>query len=232
MSRVLTIGVIASAMATVGWGVPLCTTGSLASYVDLGSTGCMINDKVFANFTDSFANGAGVTVTVTPDTTVGDPGLDFQLSGFTVNAGASNDLILGFTVFDTSGPNIEDASLNIGNGVLSIGTGIVSVGEGVCVGGTFTGLGGSCTAGNSPPNLLTLNVVNPNPPGSNFDLKFFGPVQTVAVSKDISITSGSDGVAALSDLRENFSEVVPEPASIVLLGSALLGLGLLRRRLS
>ena len=72
-----------------------------------------------------------------------------------------------------------------------------------------------------------ISVTNP-PPAFNA-VVFFAPVTSVSVSKDINVTSGTNGTASISQVINTFSS--PEPLSFVLLGSGLLGLGLLRKRL-
>ena len=92
-------------------------------------------------------------ITVTPDTTALNPGVDFTLSGFSVTSGQSLDLKVGFEVATLTGaPLIEDASLGIA-GAQNSGTGLVSIGENVCVGGTFSDLGAGtgCSTGSGPP---------------------------------------------------------------------------------
>jgi len=77
-------------------------------------------------------------------------------------------------------------------------------------------------------NSGQISVTNP-PPSFNSQV-FFAPVSSVSVSKDINVTSGTNGTASISQVINTFSNS-PEPLSLVLLGSGLLGLGLLRKRL-
>src|SRR4030095_3285200 len=92
------------------WMVPLtpsatsatpCATGTLATYIGLGSAGCPIDDQVFFNFCYSptagrSSVGAG-SVTVPPLDNPFDPGLGFQ-APWQVGPGISGDAIINYSV--------------------------------------------------------------------------------------------------------------------------------------
>jgi hypothetical protein len=60
----------------------------------------------------------------------------------------------------------------------------------------------------------------------------FSPSGSLTVSKDITVTdSGTSGHAEISLVADTFSQTgVPEPATMVLVGAALCGIAVIRRR--
>jgi hypothetical protein len=145
--------------ATFASVTPCATGQTLAFYVTTYTTaanGCQLDDKIFYGFVDTItagggASAAGVGISVTPDPTHLNPGLDFSLSGLSVTSNQSLDIKLGFDVQVLSGGNLmHDASLGIA-GAQNSGTGSVTIGENLCVGGTFAvpGSGTNCSTGSS-----------------------------------------------------------------------------------
>jgi hypothetical protein len=197
----------------------------VTSYDQYIGSSCGIGDKTFSNFSYSTAGTNQLpasSITVNPITTPFNPGFLFN-APWGVQAGQTQDSLIGFTVNVNPGGNlINDLSLfMLGAGVL--GTGQVSVAETYCAGDTFADLCAHGTEGslltilNSGTSILTAHVS-------------FGPVSVVDVVKDIELLGGSNGSAALvSGVGNQFSEV-PEPGSLVLFGSGIVGLaGVMRR---
>ena len=213
--------VLASAMYAFG---DSCVVTTYDKYL---GTSCGIDDKTFWNFSYSTAGTNPMpasSITVNPITTQYNPGFLFN-APWSAGAGQTQDSLIGFTVNVNQGGNlITDLSLSMfGAGV--IGTGQVSVAETYCLGDTFANLCANGTEG----TLLTL--LNSSHSILSAHVSFAG-VKVVDVFKDIQLIGGTDGDATLlSGVADQFSEV-PEPGSMVLLGTGALGLaGVLRRKL-
>src|SRR5258706_3222730 len=200
-----------------------CPTGSYTLYL-VASFACTSGNVTFSAFGySSSANPAGSAIpasglTVTPQTQDGNEGFQFA-GGWNVGTqgggvASFQDSVVSFTV---SAGSITDLHLFF-NGSFT-GTGTSSVVESYCLNHVLAG----CPGGSSG----TISVTNP-PPSFNA-VVFFAPVTSVSVSKDIHVDSGTNGTASISQVINTFSS--PEPLSFVLLGSGLLGLGLLRKRI-
>ncbi len=187
---------------------------------------CGIDDKTFSDFSYSTAGTnlmPASSITVNPITTFHNPGFLFN-APWGVQAGQTQDSLIGFTAtVNPGGALINDLSLAMfGAGIL--GTGQVSVVETYCLGDTFANLCANGIEG------TLLNILNSNNSILTASVSF-SPVSVVDVVKDVTLLGGPDGSAALvSGVQNQFSEV-PEPGSLILLGSGIVGLaGVLRRR--
>lgn len=192
------------------------------------STSITNGDKLFNGFTCSIVYGGGggtpascadITVTGTTDA-LGNLGIQFQLgaeaNSFTTGPGSTVDILLGYNVTVVGSSNLlSDIHMSFNGNVT--GTGSTNVSETVNNSGGVT--------------IGQITVLNP-PPVLNAQMDLTQQVTTASVTKDIFLSSGASGTANISFITQTFSQTgVPEPGSIVLLGTALLGItGLIRRR--
>ena len=223
----LTIGVAALVVAPAVQATPaLCpASASLQDYLNM-SGGCTIEDKIFSDFSYSSSALGGATAIVASGITVdtiitpNDPGLQFG-ANWAASSGQVSDSSIGFTVTVIGGAAlIEDASI-VQLGGTVVGTGTASVGEGICV-------GFNCQ--NTTFTLSTLNTTDRTLIQLG-DHVIFSSTGQVRATKDIGVAGNSSGFASVSLMADQFSETVPEPSSLVLLGSGLLGILGMRRKL-
>jgi hypothetical protein len=210
--------------AGAGMAAPLCSNGTMADYLALGSGGCTINGVLFNNFsytdtmgTDAFyvsgPKGTGVVQTasnvqVTIDTL--DTGLLFN-GNWVVNHYQTMSLGIGFDVSATASiDQLENAFTSTHAGTQNGGP--TSTQSAICTGGTcsattFTDLTVPIAATTS--TLAISNLVTANAKGS---------------------TAGSSNNYHLSILQDHFGTLAPEPVSTSLIGGGMFALLLLRKR--
>src|ERR1022692_3141588 len=212
-----------SVMAMAGIACPVSTYDN---YLVSGFSSTN-GDKTFFNwsYTSSASGGAALIppsgVAVTPITTPNNPGFLFS-SGFGVISNQIQDEFVDFTVrVNLGGHAIDDITLlQLGSGFT--GTGSASVAETVCLGDTFAD---GCLHG----TIATLSTVDNSTLVKLSDLITFAPVRVIDVVKDLELFGGPNGSAFVSGVENQFSEV-PEPSTLLMLGTGIVGLTVILRR--
>jgi hypothetical protein len=227
MNKLLLLTALVLVLSASAWAAP-CQPGPYSSYFVSGFS-CTIDNLTFSNFSFSAsANPSGIAIpasaiNVTPFSGPFFEGFTFS-SGWNVgtqSGGVSSfqDNLLDYTVTSPTA-SITDAHLSF-NGSFT-GTGLTGVTENFCL--------NSATVNNCPAGSAgQLHVTNP-PPKFDDNVVFFPPVNMISVTKDITVSSGVNGTASISSVVNIFTQQTPEPGTFLLLGSALLGVGLLRKR--
>jgi hypothetical protein len=233
MKRTIVVPLTLLFLASCALASPLCTNVGLDVYVATYGTNnisnsCQVGDKLFYDFgfSATYNNGtppvpSDVTVIPDPGDGITNPGLVFSSGAFLAFPTDVMDITLTYRIATVSGTAaIDDYTLSMAGSHTK----------------QPTGLGfGSVTESfsNSPVGTPLLTTVGPDGTNINSAHVDFTPfVSGVFVNTLIHVESpatGNDWVT-ISAIQEHFSEEIPEPYEVVLIGSGLCLLGLRRRR--
>lgn len=207
--------VVVSASPAEAVPVDCTTLSTLQSYIDQNAGGgCFVQDKLFSNFT--YTGGGPVTAAlVDVDATFNVlPGQDIHGFVFTplTSVGANGVWTSNFTLGYTMAV-IPPSSFLIVAAKEQINTG---------VGGT------NVTAQSTKTPGGVINVAGlVNPPGESVSIALIPP--SALLTSFTNVTFGAGGI--LASLEEDYTQaVIPEPTTLVLLGSGLIGVGTRLRR--
>ena len=236
MKTLLWLTGIAMAVSGVGQAAVMpCVSGSYASFIAIAGTGCSVDGELFSGFS-TLPVPVGSTplpssITVSPITAASAPGLLFTLNA-TATARQTLEAFLAFNVTPLPGGNSIAGTLLTQNGGTATGDGGVVGIESVCLGAAFTAAG-TCPGTPASRNLGTF-ALSGIPPQTSDSLTF-PPRSLVGITGDFSLTGGTNGTAAVTSfgIQVNATgpaSAVPEPATLFITGSGLLGLAIMRRK--
>ncbi len=213
MKRLVSLAAVVVCAGAICSAEPACVSGTLSSYLALGSSGCLIGSNTLFDFV-TVGGTTGATailpsgISLSPFGGTLDPGLNTTIN-VTANAGSILEALFTYKI---SGNSYVGSSITLASSSES-GDGAVTGVENFCAGGVF-GPDGVTGCSGLPGTLVTLDSVQ------NQDAAAFGPASLLSVTNDFIVDSGLAGSASAGTLTDRFT-AVPEPVNLLL---AALGL--------
>ena len=207
----------------------MAVTATLEDILTTDTTGCgvgcfQVGDKQFTNivFGNSGVSAANIDVigTVSGSTVF----IEWNSNWAVAANGPDLDFGIDFKVTSTQGATIDSIDAQI-VGTAGFNDGYITMAESVFNSGS--------QVGQSNLDTRNLDTIDPKAEANDILTLVGGPFSTVDVAKDIALVAGTETGTSLSRIIQSFHQTstVPEPGTIVLLGSGLLGLaGFGRRR--
>ena len=229
MRRLMLGTLMALAVPSLLQAAPLCVSGSLEDYIALGPGGCTVGNALFADFGASVVNPAATPilageVIVSPLLSGTSLGLVFSLIS-NVGPGEFEDLLIRYAL-SGMGMSFVSSTLSM-SGSSVTPDGAVTAVQDMCGGGTFGGSdpSASCSGTLLGPQIVfdlgTIADLTETTPG-------FAATSFFDVFTEIAVDGGLVGSASLGTVTTEFgfapTQVVPEPTSMLLVGSGLIAL--------
>ena len=195
-----------------------CGSGTLGSYVSLGSSGCMVGSDTLFNFqvlpgTAGASEISPLNVTLAPFAGSSSVGLS-AATNVTSAAGVVQEFL--FT-YQLSGSLFSGSTITLSNSS-ETGDGAVTGLKNFCAGGSF-GMDGVSGCTGTPGGLATVDGVQ------NQDSGTFMGASLLSVTDDVTIDGGTAGSANGGTFLNEFATTsmtpTPEPTSLLLTGVAL-----------